>query len=60
MTTKRLEAMTIRELVVEYNGCGPRRPLKTWKGKRYDLFLKVLTAKKQSRGLTCGPILSPE
>jgi hypothetical protein len=48
MRVKRLEAMTIRELVAEYNGYGPRRPLKTWKGKRYDLFLRVLTAEKQS------------
>ena len=55
MRTKRLEAMTIRELMAEYNSHGPRRPLKTWKGKKYDLFLTVLTAEKQkwySEGVT--------
>src|SRR5687768_2888142 len=47
MRTKRLEAMTIRQLVAEYNSHGPVRPLKTWKGKKYDLFLKVRAAEKQ-------------
>ena len=47
MRTKRLEAMTIRELVAEYNSHGPRRPLKTWKGKKYDLLLRVRIAEKQ-------------
>jgi hypothetical protein len=42
-----LERMTIRELVDAYNSYGPVRPLKTWKGKKYDLFLMALTAMKQ-------------
>jgi hypothetical protein len=41
------ERMTIRELVDAYNSYGPVKPLKTWKGKKYDLFLMALTAMKQ-------------
>lgn len=59
MRTKRLEAMTIRELVAEYNSHGPVRPLKTWKGKKYDLFLRVRIAEKQS-GAHDGTYLAQE
>lgn len=55
MRAKRLEAMTIRELVAEYNSHGPLRLLKTWKGKKYDLMLRVRIAEKQRDALGVVP-----
>ena len=48
MEYSRLEKLTIKQLVDVYNGYGPVRPLKTWKGKKVDLIGKIRVADKQS------------
>ena len=48
MEEERLETMTIRQLVDTYNGYGPVRELKTWKGKKADLITRIRVADKQS------------
>ena len=48
MDCSRIEQMTIRQLVDIYNGCGPVRSLKTWKGKKGDLVAQIRFADKQS------------
>ena len=48
MDCSQIEQMTIRQLVDIYNGCGPVRSLKTWKGKKVDLIAKIRVADKQS------------
>jgi hypothetical protein len=45
---ERLETMTIRQLVDLYNSYGPVRRLRTWKGRKADLIVKVRVAAKQS------------
>jgi len=48
MEDRQLESMTIRQLLDIYNGYGPVRPLKTWKGKKVDLIARIRVADKQS------------
>ena len=44
---KNLEKMTNAELVKVYNGLGPAKPIKNWKGKKSLLIEKINTAQKQ-------------
>jgi len=48
MDCSQIEQMTIRQLVDIYNGYGPVRSLKTWKGKKGDLVAQIRFADKQS------------
>lgn len=45
---KKLQDMTNAELVKVYNGLGPAKPIKAWKGKKDALIAKINAAKKQS------------
>lgn len=42
-----LESMTNSQLVEFYNGLGPSKPLKGWKGKKSDLIVRIHAAQKQ-------------
>lgn len=53
---QKIEELTVHQLLALYNSYGPTRRLRTWKGRKADLIIKVRIAAKQSTpyGITSG------